>query len=160
MYKILVISDTHGRKRSMFKLVDRISDADRIFHLGDLVGDAMDLESVVDIPVDYVAGNCDFYENRVPQRKIVEILGKKFYLCHGHHEGVKYSLRNLEHLIDENDYDCVLFGHTHMSHMSYHKEKIILNPGSISSPRDGKKPSFAIIQIDEKGRIYATLSHI
>lgn len=160
MYKILVISDTHGRKGAMFDLVARITDADRIFHLGDVVADAVDLESVVDIPVDYVAGNCDFYEMSAPQKKIVEIMGNKFYLCHGHHERVKYSLGYLEQLAEDNHYDCILFGHTHRSHLSHVGRKILLNPGSISLPRDGKKPSFAIIQIDDKGRIHATLDHV
>ena len=160
MYKILVISDSHGRKGAMLDLLQRVSDADRIFHLGDVVSDALDLEAVVNIPVDYVAGNCDFYEMHAPQKKIVEIFGKKFYLCHGHHEGVKYSLGVMEQLAAENDYDCLLFGHTHIQHMSYYNQKIILNPGSISMPRDGQKPGFGIIQIDREGRIHATLSHL
>jgi len=160
MYKILVISDSHGKISNVIDLMNKAKDIDRIFHLGDLVKDAEDLQSIFNIPIDYVAGNCDFYDIISPKSKTLALQGKRIYLCHGHHEGVKYSLANLEQKAKEKNYDIILFGHTHVQHLSYYEKTMIMNPGSISSPRDGRKPGFAIIQIDDKGCIHGTLSRI
>lgn len=160
MYKILVVSDSHGRRGPIMDLIRRITDLNHIFHLGDVVSDAEDLEAICGVPVDYVAGNCDFYEMNAPQRKIVEVLGKKFYLTHGHNEGVKYSLARLQALSEGNEYDGILFGHTHEAFLDYFGGTLVLNPGSVSLPRNGDEATFAIIQIDDKGRVHGTLGRV
>lgn len=88
MYKILVLSDTHRKMDRVTALIDRITDLNHIIHLGDMVRDAEDLEAIYDIPIDYVAGNCDF-NSSVRQRNVVKLRGKTFYLTHGHLHGVK-----------------------------------------------------------------------
>ncbi len=158
MYKILIVSDSHGRKGQIMDLIDRITDLNHIFHLGDVVSDAIDLESISGLLVDYVAGNCDFNDMITPENKVVEILGKRFYLTHGHNERVKYSLKKLERLAKKEKFDGIFFGHTHEPYMEYYGETLIMNPGSISLPRNGKLPSYSIIQIDDKGRVHGTLN--
>jgi len=160
MYKILVISDTHKKITQTLKLMDKIPDVDHIFHLGDLVSDAIDIASVVDIPVDYVAGNCDFYERNARTTKIVEIGQNKFFLTHGHHYNVKHSMTDLERMAKEENYSGILFGHTHMAHMSYIGNTLLLNPGSISKPKNSQKPTFAILQVDARGAVHATLNDL
>lgn len=159
MYKILVISDTHGKLGPTIDLINRFNDLNHIFHLGDMVNDAEDLKAIFDIEVDYVAGNCDFYSD-VPHNKVVEILGKRFYLTHGHLEKVKYTYEYLEKQAEENNFDGVFFGHTHMQHFLKTNGKILCNPGSISQPRDGKNPGFALIQIDDKACIHGALGNL
>lgn len=158
MYKILVISDTHRKISHVIDLIDRITDLNHIIHLGDVVEDAEDLKALYNVPIDYVAGNCDFYNVDAPQSKRVVICGKSFYLTHGHREHVKSTLGNLAYIADAEKVDVVLFGHTHQPVLVYHNESIILNPGSISEPRNSKFPSYAIIQIDAEARIHATLN--
>jgi uncharacterized protein len=158
MYKILVISDTHRKISHVIDLIGRITDLNHVIHLGDVVEDVQDLKALYDVPFDYVAGNCDFYNRNVPLHNIIEICGKKFYITHGHQENVKYTLGNLTHIIDEQNVDVVLFGHTHIPILNYYKDGIILNPGSISEPRNQKNPSYAIIQIDAEARIHACLN--
>jgi len=158
MYKILVVSDTHRKTGPLIDLIDRITDLNHVFHLGDLVKDAEDIETLVDIPIDYVAGNCDFYEHQVPTKKVVIIKGKRFFLSHGHDLGVKYSVDHLRELARKEKYDGIFFGHTHTSFLGYEDETLILNPGSISEPRNSSLPSYAIIQIDDKAFIHATLN--
>jgi len=162
MYKILVISDTHRKISRVIDLIDNISDLNHIIHLGDVVEDAQDLKALYDVPFDFVAGNCDFYAQEfiAPKVKVVSICGKSFYLTHGHQEGVKYSLDNLAYIADTKKYDVILFGHTHQPIMTYYHDTLILNPGSISEPRNSKFPSYAIIQIDAEARIHGTLNDL
>lgn len=156
MYKILVISDTHKRIGPVIDLIDRITDLNHIIHLGDVIKDAMDLEAIYDIPVDYVPGNCD-YAPTEPSKKVIEILGKRFFITHGHLYGVKNGTETLREIAKQYKYDGVLFGHTHTPFLGYVEETIIMNPGSLIEPRNFSKPSFGIIQIDREGAVHATL---
>jgi hypothetical protein len=158
MYKILVISDTHHHIGNVIDLIGRISDLNHILHLGDLVADAMDIKAICDVPVHYVSGNCDSYHPDVRDTVIVEIKKKKFLLTHGHRYHVKSSLAHLEKIAEDHHVDVALFGHTHMSYLGYDNDILIMNPGSISQPRNSKNPSYGIIEIDGEGRIHGTLN--
>ena len=155
--RILVISDTHHRWQRLDDLLKGDHRFDRIFHLGDLVQDAEDIESVYGIPVDVVAGNCDWGNPGAPSNKIVEIMDKKFFLTHGHREHVKYGDSVLRQLIAEEGYDMVLYGHTHVAVLADEGQGIIMNPGSLSQPRDGGGPSFGVIHLDDKGKIHTNI---
>ncbi len=159
--KILVISDTHQHIQNVIKLMDIITDVDRIIHLGDVVGDAEDLESIYPkIPIDYVAGNCDFYELTVPKEKILKLMGKKILITHGHAYDVKRGYETIARRALSKEVDAVLFGHSHVPYIGYVKDIVLMNPGSISQPRDGKMPSYAVLEIDEKGKIHVTLNQL
>ncbi|WZL81753.1 metallophosphoesterase [Vallitaleaceae bacterium 9-2] len=158
MYKILVISDTHHHIGNVIDLIGRISDLNHILHLGDLVADAMDIKAICDVPVHFVSGNCDGYHPDIHDTLLVEIKNKKFLLTHGHHYHVKTSLTHLEKIAKDHQADVALFGHTHMSHLGYKQDLLIMNPGSISNPRNSKFPSYGIIEIDGEGRIHGTLN--
>ncbi len=48
--------------------------------------------------------------------------------------------------------DIVMFGHTHRPLLDYSRDIIVVNPGSLSYPRqEGRKPSYVVMEIDEKG---------
>ena len=50
--------------------------------------------------------------------------------------------------------DIVMFGHTHRPFLEQSDGVTLLNPGSLSYPRqEGRKGSYMIMEIDEKGRI-------
>ncbi|PKM94064.1 MAG: metallophosphoesterase [Firmicutes bacterium HGW-Firmicutes-1] len=159
--KILVISDTHRHIRNVIDLVTKITDVDRIIHLGDLVADAQDIESIYGrIPIDYVSGNCDFYETIAPKEKIISLLGKKILITHGHYYGVKSGYKEIGSVALQKQVDAVLFGHTHVPYIGYVEDVILMNPGSISEPRRSMKPSYGILEIDDKGVLHATLNTI
>lgn len=159
--KILVLSDTHRSLRNVIHIMSELTDVDRIIHLGDLVRDAQDLESIYNnIPIDYVAGNCDFFEGNIPKEKIIEVRGKRILLTHGHTYNVKYTYEDIIRLFQFKKVDVVLFGHSHIQHLQYIGEGILMNPGSISEPREGRKPSYGIIEIDDKGKVHATLNQL
>ena len=59
-------------------------------------------------------------------------------------------------LQDEAERRCVriaCFGHTHVPFCKEINGIIYVNPGSLSQPRqEGRKPSYALLEIDEEGR--------
>lgn len=159
--KILVIGDTHGKIRHVVDLIHDLKDIDRIIHLGDLVGDAKFLEKqFTGIPIDYVRGNCDFLDFDTPEDKTILAVGKRIWLTHGHLYHVKrnYNLIGIQAM--ENEADIALFGHTHAGYIGHYEDIWLMNPGSVSEPRDRGMPSFGIIEINADGKIHPTINRI
>ena len=148
MYRILVFSDSHGHTDYITSAIERIP-ADLIVHLGDKVYDIEKVSYIYDdLSFEYVSGNCDF-DSYLPSTKIIEAEGFRILLTHGHPYNVKQSLLSLKSYAIENNVDCILYGHTHISECSYENGMLILNPGSGSVPGD---ESFGVIEI-EGGKI-------
>jgi putative phosphoesterase len=158
--KILVISDTHKNLSNVIKTMKNIKDIDRIIHLGDNIVDAEDLESIYNIPIDCVAGNCDFYSNQYPKEKIINLNNNKIFITHGHLYNVKKDISTIRKIGIEKKVDVILFGHTHISHLSYVDNILIMNPGSISLPRGSNEPSYGVLDIDEDGKIHPNLKEL
>lgn len=149
--KIIVASDSHGRYENLEKafLTDR--KADMFIFLGDGERD-LDLfrEMHTDIPVTAVVGNCDMCSME-KDVKILRCHGKNVMATHGHRFCVKYGMDSIIEYAKRNDVDIILYGHTHARHCEYKDGMYIVNPGSVSSPSDGNKPSFAVIDISDGG---------
>ena len=48
-----------------------------------------------------------------------------------------------------------MFGHTHRPYLDDSQGIIVLNPGSLSYPRQqGRKPSYMIMELDESGQAH------
>ena len=155
--RILVVSDSHGSISALKQALYQASEEnkiDMIFHLGDNFKDAVELQKIADIPVECVAGNCDFVN--YPTKRLVTAGGKRFFLAHGHEYGVGYSLDRLAYAAMEEEADAALFGHTHKPLLDYGPGFLILNPGSVSRPR-ASKPSYGVIDIDSNGVLHANL---
>lgn len=159
MIRILVISDTHHKLSRIIDLLSGNHKFDHIIHLGDNVSDAEDIQSIFDIPITMVKGNCDFYTSGVHTDEVIEIEGISMFACHGHMYHVKGSTHLLRQLVDQHGYDIVLFGHTHRAMIEYYGESILMNPGSISLPRDGA-PSFGVITIDNAKKAHVNIARI
>ncbi len=143
--RIAVFSDTHGRIHNCLRAMDLIGSVDHILHLGDTARDAEDLGVCFpDTPITYVCGNSDFCA-AVDTEKVIELGGKRLFLCHGHTRGVKSGLRELAHSV--KGVDLALFGHTHEAYDGEEDGVRLFNPGSICLPASGK-PSFGIITIE------------
>ena len=106
MERIAVFSDTHGNVERMVKALNQIGQADRVFHLGDNIRDAIRLSDQIKIPVTSVIGNCDF-GSAGPAEETVRICGRKLLLLHGHKYGVKYGLDRLSYYAEECEADAV-----------------------------------------------------
>ena len=150
--KILVVSDTHRERNNIEKVISQIK-PDRIFHLGDAMGDTYFIQDIADCPVDFIRGNCDD-DDELPYDMTVELEGNKFFLTHGHRYMVNYDLLELYYKGKEVGADVCLFGHTHQPLLKQEPDIVIANPGSISFPRqDGRKPSYLVIEIAPDGQL-------
>lgn len=151
--RIIVISDTHGRKSAIDSVFLRNSDADLFIHLGDGERDidAFLLENPsFTQKVVHVAGNCDF-GSLSNDFEIIPVENHKIFLTHGHRYAVKYGLDVIKKVAAGYGCDIILYGHTHVRDNTYEDGVYILNPGSAGNPHDFKAPSFATINITANG---------
>ena len=79
---IAVISDSHGNKDSINKIKKKISNADVLLFLGDGENDLAEITNDFTGEVFAVRGNCDI-TGKYPEEQILEIQGKKIFICHG-----------------------------------------------------------------------------
>ena len=151
--RIVVLSDTHGNYFNLESIILRNTDADWIIHLGDgeheLDNFILSHQKLAQ-KIIHVAGNCDF-DSLSNDVFVLPVLDHKILATHGHLYGVGGSLDRLKNLALTNGCDIVLFGHTHVRYQSNENGLYIMNPGSASLPRDGKKPSFGHIDISPAG---------
>lgn len=154
--KILVTSDTHGNIRNIIKVMKNTKDINRIIHLGDYERDVEELEALSGVPIDFVPGNCDF-NSYAPREKILDFYGLKILITHGHYYDVKWEYDTILKAAKEKKVNMVLFGHTHVSLVKNIDDITLINPGSISLPRDGKGCSFGILEVEENGKYHITI---
>lgn len=146
--KIIVFSDSHGRTGLMHQVIEKES-PDMVFHLGDCYEDMLELKNCYDIPVIGVIGNVD-YPDEGPVQEMLTIKDHKLFLTHGHRYRVKHNLLNIVKKGQEIKTNVLLFGHTHIPYLTDH-QMIVMNPGSISRPREGH-PSYGLLMIDKEIR--------
>jgi len=149
--KIIVLGDTHGILSKAEKALKRENDCELILHTGDFFADAQRLSNRCGIPFLGVIGNCDRYDFRLkePRESLFELAGKRLLLLHGHEQKVKTGLLSLLLKGKEQEADIVIFGHTHRAEAIMEEGILLLNPGSISLPRDGA-PSYALLKLGEE----------
>ncbi len=139
--KILVISDSHGKKDYVYCIVGENMDADVVIHLGDGPDD-VNFEQVRDMTMIRVKGNCDYF-SCLPLQTIKDIGGYKFFITHGHEFKVKQSLREYHMASQIMECNVALYGHTHIPFYEERAGVHLFNPGAV---RDG---SYGVIEIDE-----------
>lgn len=152
--KILIASDTHSRDKNLLEVIDKEEPIDIFIHLGDLETQ----ESVnrfrnatpAKCSVFMVRGNND-YMLKLDDSKEVKIGKYKAFITHGHIYGVSMGVDMLKEEAKRRNCDIAMFGHTHRPFLENVDGVIILNPGSISYPRqDNRKPSYLIMTVDDK----------
>lgn len=155
--RVLVCSDSHGRLLDLYDAVERET-PDAVIHLGDYYGDACELRhSYPDLSVYAVAGNNDWGADAA-WHQVISLEGVRIYLTHGHQEGVSFSeCGNMVQRTQEEDCQLGLFGHTHIVYLDRYAEVTVLNPGSISLPRQGIA-SYAMVSL-KAGQILEIVLH-
>ena len=155
--KILVMSDSHGKNDDVKQLIDQVGSVDMTIHLGDIERGDDYIRTIANCPDDQVymvMGNND-YNLELPWQQEIQIAGKRVFITHGHRFYVNGGVDRIRQFGLDNHYDLVLFGHTHVPFLSIEENITIMNPGSISYPRQGeRKQTFAIIDIDAKGEFH------
>ncbi len=155
MKKILIISDSHGLDDNMEKVIEEQKPMDVLIHLGDVEGSEDTIPSLVNPGCDVyiLKGNNDYFSETLPTELELELDGHRIFLAHGHTYGVNYTMENLVDEAKERGCDIAMFGHTHRPYLDTIDGVTVLNPGSISYPRQQNfKPSYMVMNIDDEGR--------
>jgi putative phosphoesterase len=100
------------------------------------------------------------YLEQLPNCLEVEIDGK---ICGIYHGGILdytnqriYPDTKLDLPIDK--YDILLLGHTHYRLVRRYGESLVINPGSLGQPRDGKGFSYVILDLYNKSYEFKTVN--
>ena len=152
--RIIVMSDSHGSKSNLDRILDATKDTGNIFvHLGDGERE-LDLlrPKYPSLDIRHCSGNCD-YASMSPNYDIIIAGDVKVFYTHGHLYGVKHGTETLRSLARDRGCSVVLFGHTHCRYQQYEDGIYLLNPGSCSCPRDFTKPSYGYVDITPSGII-------
>lgn len=158
--KILIISDTHGNHDNLEIVLEQEKPLDLLIHLGDAQRKEDYIEAMAECPMEIVAGNNDFYSN-LPMEMELKIGKYKAFLTHGHYYYVNAGIERIKKEGMGRNADIVMFGHTHKHVVEKDGAMIILNPGSISYPRqEGRRASYIIMELDENGEAHFYLKYL
>ena len=157
--RILVVSDTHRQYENLETAIARVM-PDKIFHAGDAEGGEDYIEAVCDCPLEIVRGNCDF-GSTLPAEVVLGVGNHVVLLTHGHLFGAGFGVEGLAAEARNKDADVVIYGHTHCPQITYVDDIAIVNPGTISYPRqEGRKPSYLVIDVDRFGDLHYNICYV
>lgn len=158
--KILIVSDTHGRDENLEKAVYREEPFDYLIHCGDVEGREIFIEALVDCPCCIVSGNNDFFSD-LPREEIIDLAGKKILVTHGHTYGVSGGTDGIVEAARARGCEAVLFGHTHYPEIKMQEGILVINPGSLTFPRQrGRKFSYAVMEAEEGKDLQAEIRYL
>ncbi len=159
--RILVVSDTHGKRAEIREVLRKTKPFDYLVHAGDAEGLEHEIEREAGCPCLFVRGNCDYF-SEYPKEDVAEIGGHRIFVTHGHLYGVSMDTAFLADEAKSRDCDIAVCGHTHRPMIDQADPEVdILNPGSLAFPRqEGREPSFIMIDIDRYGGKHYTLNYL
>ncbi|MBE6015701.1 MAG: metallophosphoesterase family protein [Lachnospiraceae bacterium] len=158
--KILIVSDTHGRTYYLDRLLENVGHIDYFIHLGDVCD--VDLFTSVEItcPKSIICGNNDFFLP-YPKEEIITLAGRKIWLTHGHRYSIYYGTDDIKKAAKEKGVDIVMCGHSHYPLIEQGEDIVVLNPGSLTFPRQSNRlPSYIIMEIDDNNEAHYTLNYL
>ncbi len=159
--RILVVSDTHGRRREIEAVIKKTKPFDYLIHAGDAEGLEDEIASHAGCPSMFVKGNNDYY-TECPYDAVVEAGGKRIFVTHGHRYGVSWDVAALKEAALLRECSIAVFGHTHVPMIDLSDDRVaLINPGSLAYPRqEGRKPTYIMIDIDRFGEAHFTLNNL
>ena len=147
--KVLIVSDTHGRDENLEEAVYREAPFDYLIHCGDVEGREISIEALAECPCSIVAGNNDFFTD-LPQEEEITLEGYKILVTHGHYYFVSKDHDRIVEKAKAKDCQIVMYGHTHTPVVEEENGILVINPGSLTYPRQrGRRPSYAVMEIEE-----------
>ncbi|MFA5570434.1 MAG: metallophosphoesterase family protein [Sphaerochaetaceae bacterium] len=161
MKQLAVCSDIHGSRHALQYFLTEIEPlhVDALLIAGDVgLKEVGVLLQNLPYTLVMVRGNCDltwdyqsFGFKVAPRVTVQKIKERTVAMSHGDYYSDWRALP-----IDLHDGDIFVTGHTHVATLRKVKHgPYILNPGSLSYPRDGREPSYALI--DEQKIVIKTL---
>lgn len=167
MYKILIVSDSHGNNDLLRYAIGQELPFNLLIHAGDVEADIDDVlpPRFREYEVVCVRGNCD-WGNQYPSSELIPVKGdgwhRNIYVTHGHRYGVRSDDSALLHEARRQLADVVIYGHTHYPEC-YEAEDglLVINPGSVAHPRQpDRKRTYGVLLIDDDGFMSAYIQHI
>ena len=148
--KILVVSDTHGYNEKMYEVIRKEAPFEMLIHCGDIEGEYDRLRRRTDCRLIVVAGNND-YDPDMDRVTITEIGNYRALITHGHRYHLYSGYDPLFYLAAENHADYVFFGHTHVPVIHEEGPVTLINPGSLTYPRQhGRRPSYIVGNMEDQ----------
>jgi putative phosphoesterase len=175
--RIAIIADTHIPDRvNTFhpNLLPSLlnNQIDLILHCGDSTQQSVlsELEGIA--PVLAIMGNRDafFSSLDLPFKLEIEIFGKRVGLYHGYKSIKHYFTDKIDyilhgyafdhfHTVGQDlfpDADVLCFGHTHFAEIRRYPNQWVINPGSSGPNSMNGGPSWALLEMNQQGRIKAS----
>ena len=160
MQRIMIVSDTHRKLRTLTQALMDEGKIDKLIHLGDYEGDDEAIANMCGCELLIVPGNNDFF-SPLDREKELNIAGKKIWLTHGHNYYVSLDLKVIRDEAVARGMDIVMFGHTHRPVIEVEQDITLINPGSISYPRQADGiPTYIMLEIDDNNEFYFTLKNV
>lgn len=157
--KIIVVSDTHGSEVNLEYVLENEKPFDRLIHLGDVDDQDEYIEVLAECPCDFVRGNCDYLSD-LPAEVVVTFEEKRALITHGHYYYVSYGEEEILEEARQRGVQLVMYGHTHMPSVTDYGDMIVMNPGSLTFPRQkGRRPSYIILEIQD-GKVDAEIMYL
>ena len=149
--RVLIVSDTLGRHGGLDRALQEAGNIDMLIHLGDVEGGETYIDAVADCEKHIIRGNNDFF-SELPREEEFYIGSHKVFITHGHAYYVSLDPEYIREEGKARGAEIVMFGHTHRPFFEDDNGIIVLNPGSLSFPRqEGRKGSYMILEMDEDG---------
>ena len=154
--KILIVSDTHRKDENLKWVIRKTKPFDMLIHLGDAEGSEYEIMKWVDkgCDLEMIMGNNDFFSDLSREQEF--FIGKyRVFITHGHSYYVSMGTKELKKEARRRGVDIVMYGHTHVPHLEVDGNLTVLNPGSLSYPRQAdRRAGYMIMEIDHNGKAY------
>ena len=136
--KIVVVSDNHGDREVLDRIIKANPDASLFLHLGDSEMQPYELGPFVS-----VKGNNDFGCD-YPYELYFDTPYGKLYM---HHGNFMYGITPM--LVEQKKCKIFLYGHVHRKRIQKFKDTYVVCPGSTSLPRGNETPSYLVIEFSK-----------
>ena len=158
--RILIVSDTHGMHRNLTKVLERVGNIDMLLHMGDVEGGEYFIEQNAGCEVHMVEGNNDWF-SELPAEEELQIGKYKVLMTHGHRYYVSMDTKRLKAEARARDIQIVMYGHTHRPDLEIEDDLVVLNPGSLSYPRQpGRRGSYIVMELDNSGDASFSVNYV
>jgi putative phosphoesterase len=135
--RIAVLADTHDKLP--LGLVELVSGADEIWHLGDVCGEwVLDQLRATGKPLKVVRGNCDSNSDWPLTLDLIR-------------GGLRIRLVHIPPSQPPPEVDLILHGHTHVPRNERIGSTVFLNPGCVTRPNRGARRSHAWLLLYPNG---------
>ena len=144
--KVLIVSDTHRNEDNLIKALEKEANLDLLIHCGDVEGAEYEIEHYAGCKTLFVAGNNDYFA-RLSRELETQIEELRVWVTHGHNYYVNANPEYIKKEAKARKMDVVMYGHTHRPVIEQTKDLIVINPGSLTYPRqEGRRPSYAVLE--------------